>query len=123
METMLVDVFKKTQSLVTAADRMKKLSAQMSGTTATVVVHNHNANKLTVSHVADSSAVLGRYRDADRKILEAVSLTRDHKPNLKDEKARIERMGGRVVFDGYANHRIYAKKCTLPRAEHVPMHR
>jgi len=114
MGPMLIDVFKKTQSLVSTADRMKKLSAQMSGTTATVVVHDHNQNKLTFSHVADSSAVLGRYKDTDKKILEAISLTRDHKPNLKDEKARIERNGGRVVFDGYANHRIYAKNARYP---------
>jgi len=112
MTQMLTDVFKKTQSLVSTADRMKKLSAQMSGTTATVVVHDENLKTLTVAHVADSSAVLGRY--TSEKKLEAIALTRDHKPNLKDEKARIERSGGRVVFDGYANHRIYAKNARYP---------
>merc|ERR1712046_148153 len=37
MPQMLKDVFKKTQNLVMTADRLKKISAQMSGTTATVV--------------------------------------------------------------------------------------
>mmetsp|Transcript_5896 Transcript_5896/g.13982 ORF Transcript_5896/g.13982 Transcript_5896/m.13982 type:complete len:389 (-) Transcript_5896:175-1341(-) len=114
MNAMLVDCFKKTQSLVGTADRCKKLSAQMSGTTATVVVHDHEGNKLTVAHVADSSAVLGKFKDADRKEMEALQLTRDHKPNLKDERQRIEKNGGRVVFDGYANHRIYAKNARYP---------
>merc|ERR1711920_428132 len=46
--------------------------------------------------------------------LEGVMLTRDHKPDLKDERARIEKNGGRVVFDGYANHRVYAKNARYP---------
>jgi serine/threonine protein phosphatase PrpC len=111
MPTMLKDTFKKCQNLIMTADRLKKLSAQMSGTTATVCVHDHGKNKITMAHVADSTAVLGKIKN---KQLEALQLTRDHKPNLKDERARIEKNGGRVVFDGYANHRVYAKNARYP---------
>jgi len=114
MPKMLMDNFKKVQSLVCAADRMKKLSAQMSGTTATLVVHDHEANKLTIAHVADSTCVLGTYNDSKKETITGKALTRDHKPNLKDERARIEKAGGRVVFDGYANHRVYAKNGRYP---------
>lgn len=114
MPNMLKEVFKKTQNLVGTADRMKKLSAQMSGTTATVCVHDHVEKKITVAHVADSTAVLGTCKGGAKKEMEGISLTRDHKPNLKDERARIEKAGGRVVFDGYANHRIYAKNARYP---------
>jgi len=114
MPAMLMDNFKKVQSLVMTMDRMKKLSAQMSGTTATVVVHDHADNKITVAHVADSTCVLGSYKDASKQNFVGVALTRDHKPNLKDERARIEKAGGRVVFDGYANHRVYAKNARYP---------
>jgi serine/threonine protein phosphatase PrpC len=113
MPQLLKDTFKKCQSLISTADRMKKLSAQMSGTTATVCIHDHGKNKLTLAHVADSSAVLGKLKGNDKKP-EAIQLTRDHKPNLKDERQRIEKNGGRVVFDGYANHRIYAKNARYP---------
>lgn len=114
MPEMLKDCFKKMQSLVATADRMKKLSAQMAGTTCSVAIHDHEQNKLTVAHVADSTIVLGKYKDKGHTELEAIALTRDHKPDLKDERARIEKAGGRVVFDGYANHRVYAKNGRYP---------
>lgn len=110
---MLSEVFKKTQSLVSHEDRTKKLGAQMSGTTATVCIHDHQKNLLILAHVADSTAVLGR-RTEGAKEWDALQLTRDHKPDLKDERARIEKANGRVVFDGYANHRVYAKNARYP---------
>jgi len=112
---MLRDAFRTTQGLIAIADRAKRFSARLSGTTATVCVHDHAKGKLTVAHVADSTCVLGKKRGADGKAAgEAVRLTRDHKPELKDERARIEAGGGRVVFDGYANHRIYAQDAQYP---------
>lgn len=114
MPQMMTDIFRKCQGIVSVADKMKKISAQMSGTTATVGIHDHTNNKLTMAHVADSTAVLGRFKDASKKELTSIQLTRDHKPNLKDEQARIEKCGGRVVFDGYANHRVYAKNARYP---------
>mmetsp|Transcript_33213 Transcript_33213/g.77665 ORF Transcript_33213/g.77665 Transcript_33213/m.77665 type:complete len:385 (-) Transcript_33213:237-1391(-) len=111
---MMTDVFKQLQTLIVAADNMKKVSAQLSGTTATILVHEHKTGKVTVAHVADSSAVMGSWTDASKRAMKAVPLTRDHKPDLPDEKARIESKGGRVIFDGYANHRVYAARGTYP---------
>ena len=90
MPAMLRDAFRTTQGLIAIADRAKRFSARLSGTTATVCVHDHAKGKLTVAHVADSTCVLGRKRGADGAAGEAVRLTRDHKPELKDERARIE---------------------------------
>ncbi|CAE7364609.1 unnamed protein product [Symbiodinium natans] len=109
---MLKENFQRTQDLIIASDKIGKLSAALSGTTATLVVHDHESKQITVAHVADSSSVLGRRKGPDD--FEAEQLTRDHKPNLKDEKARIEKAGGMVVFDGYANHRIYARNARHP---------
>merc|ERR1712176_1414266 len=95
-------------------DRTKKLSAQMAGTTCSIAIHDHVKNKLTVAHVADSTVVLGQFSGSDKTSLIGKALTRDHKPDLKDERARIEKAGGRVVFDGYANHRVYAKNGRYP---------
>jgi serine/threonine protein phosphatase PrpC len=107
MPQMLVDTFKKMQSMISSADRMKKVSAALSGTTCTVVIHDHTKNQLTVAHVADSTAALGSKSQCK-------GITRDHKPNLPSEKKRIEQNGGRVVFDGYANYRVYAKNARYP---------
>jgi serine/threonine protein phosphatase PrpC len=111
---MLKETFAKTQSLITVMDRTKKLSAQMAGTTCSIAIHDHVQNKLTVAHVADSTIVLCFYENDSKTTLKGKPLTRDHKPELKDEKARIEKAGGRVVFDGYANHRVYAKNGRYP---------
>lgn len=114
MPAMLMDVFKKVQSLLALADRMKKLNAQMSGTTATVVVHDHREAKITVAHVADSTCVLGSHTDGSKAAQKGIALTRDHKPNLADERRRIEKAGGRVEWDSYANYRVYARNGHYP---------
>jgi len=111
MDKMLTDCFKKMQGLISSADRMNKLSAQMSGTTCTIAIHDINNNKLFLAHVADSSAVL--CNRVGQK-LGGVQLTRDHKPNLPDERRRIESSGGRVAFDGYMNYRVYARNARYP---------
>jgi serine/threonine protein phosphatase PrpC len=110
---MLKDSFKKMQNLITTADRTKKLNAQLSGTTCTLVIHDLAKKTLTIAHVADSTCVLGKM-DKDSKRPKGKVMTRDHKPDLPDEKSRIEKNGGRVVFDGYANHRIYVKNGRYP---------
>eukprot|EP00929_Paragymnodinium_shiwhaense_P021856 TRINITY_DN14135_c0_g1_i1.p1 TRINITY_DN14135_c0_g1~~TRINITY_DN14135_c0_g1_i1.p1 ORF type:complete len:265 (+),score=69.38 TRINITY_DN14135_c0_g1_i1:558-1352(+) len=109
----LHEAFKKVQSLITTASSMEMFEAQMSGSTATIAVHSLLDTKLYIAHVADSTGVLGMTGQPSDPI-QAIALTRDHKPDLKDERARIEKAGGRVVFDGYANHRIYAKKGQYP---------
>merc|ERR1719443_81299 len=102
-EQVLKDAFSKTQSCVKTAN--------MSGTTATVVLHNHEQNTLIVGHCGDCTCCLGKRSGGDWT---ALPLTVDHKPDLREERQRIEMSGGRVVFDGYANHRVYAKGKPYP---------
>merc|ERR1712066_124498 len=58
---------------------------------------------LTLAHVGDSRAILVGKDNT-------LELTEDHKPNLPKERARIENSDppGRVVFDGYFNHRVFS---------------
>jgi hypothetical protein len=52
MPAMLKDCFEKMQSLIASADRLRMLSAQMSGTTCTLAVHDHVSHKRRTSRTA-----------------------------------------------------------------------
>jgi protein phosphatase 1L len=67
------------------------------GSTACVAiqtVNSKNKSILWIVNVGDSRAVLCN------KSGEAVQLSVDHKPNLPEEKKRIEQLGGVIKFDG-----------------------
>ncbi len=66
------------------------------GSTALVVIHfkMDNENYLNIINTGDSRCILCRDNFA-------IPLTKDHKPNLVEEKYRIEKLGGTIVFDGY----------------------
>jgi serine/threonine protein phosphatase PrpC len=55
-------------------------------------INNHNM--IWVANVGDSRAVLYNNKDM------AIPLTTDHKPHLSAEKHRIEKLGGKIKFDG-----------------------
>lgn len=103
--------FSQTQRMIEKATQMKRIDAERSGTTATVVVHHHVSNMLFIAHVGDSRCVLGKRATTleGERPWDAVDLTVDHKPNNPEERDRIEKAGGVVLFDGHYNYRVYAK--------------
>lgn len=86
--------------------------AESSGTTCTVCYQNLQTANLTIAYVGDSRAML--FNDDDPKFPNPLVVTQDHKPEVEKEKKRIEAAGGRVVFDGYYNHRVFAKAGMYP---------
>lgn len=73
------------------------IDVQLSG--AAVVACHIRGRRLTTAWVGDCRAVLGRESDG---VVSAVALTKDHRPDDAEERARIEKMGGRVaaMLDG-----------------------
>jgi len=77
-----------------------RCAADCVGCTAVVCLVRRDA--LIVANAGDSRAVLSRSR-------QAVPLTTDHKPNLPEERGRIQRAGGRVErqqFGGHVQYRV-----------------
>jgi serine/threonine protein phosphatase PrpC len=114
--TSLSNAFQRTQKLIEHATNMQTIDASRSGTTASVVLHDIQQNIVHIAHVGDSRVVLAKTTEAGsgEDKWQAVDLTEDHKPNLPAEKARIEQMGGQVIFDGGYNYRVYAKGKRYP---------
>lgn len=88
------------QKMLETLDPFRTISMD-SGSTCTFAYLPAGEDVIHLAHVGDSRACLSRGGHA-------LEVTQDHKPDLKEEKARIERAGGMVVFDGYFNHRIYS---------------
>ena len=67
------------------------------GSTALVslITKVNNTNRLYLLNLGDCRAVLCNKNNM------AVQLTKDHKPNTFEEKIRIEKLGGKVYFDGF----------------------
>lgn len=99
---------------------LPRMDARTSGTTATIALLLPG-QRLLVAHVGDSRAVFGaRPRAAaggPAAAWRVRDLTRDHKPDLPEEKARIQARGAQVVGVGsYPNttHRVFTLQQTWP---------
>lgn len=109
MVQVMTESFAKMAEQIVQANRSGKLKAQKSGTTATVVVHDHAKRMLTISHVGDSGCAI-----ASGSNWKAKYLTPDHKPNLPNESKRIYQASGAIMFDGH-NYRIHKKGAYGPQ--------
>mmetsp|Transcript_98283 Transcript_98283/g.204990 ORF Transcript_98283/g.204990 Transcript_98283/m.204990 type:complete len:391 (+) Transcript_98283:143-1315(+) len=106
----LKGAFESNQQELEVLNDSKRLDSSMSGTTCTVAYHDIAGKVLYLAHVGDSRAIIsaaGNHREVE-------DLSVDHKPNLPEEKRRIESKGGRVVFDGFYNHRVFAQAGMYP---------
>lgn len=70
--------------------------AYFSGSTALIVIHYkyNNDDYINVINLGDCRCVLCRDNFA-------MPLTKDHKPNWPEERHRIEKIGGKIIFDGF----------------------
>jgi len=94
-------------------DALPRLDASLSGTTVTMAYHEIKDDILWIAHVGDSRVVLAKKTG---KEIDAEDLTVDHKPDLPSERHRIEnsKPPGRVLFDGFYNHRVFSKNGMYP---------
>ncbi|KAF4737801.1 hypothetical protein FOZ63_029948 [Perkinsus olseni] len=101
--------FPAVQQRLEAATKSGEVDAACSGSTATLCVHCHKTDTVTAAWVGDSRAVLALPSSP-----KGVEMTTDHRPDKPEEKARIEKSGGRVGFDGHCSYRVYVKGQSYP---------
>ncbi len=89
-----------------ATEGALRKSEERSGSTALVALLG--GGMLHVAHVGDSRAVLASGPRAS-----ATRLTADHKPELPEERARVEAAGGRVVWGGACWRVTHARTETM----------
>eukprot|EP00931_Biecheleriopsis_adriatica_P096040 TRINITY_DN69681_c0_g1_i1.p1 TRINITY_DN69681_c0_g1~~TRINITY_DN69681_c0_g1_i1.p1 ORF type:complete len:443 (-),score=97.21 TRINITY_DN69681_c0_g1_i1:37-1326(-) len=124
--TALTDAFGTIQLLIEKAAQLGELDAKRSGSTCSVVLFDHKGSTLYVGHVGDSRVVLGKSEpsispgESDAADWQSLDLTVDHKPDLPEERQRIEAAGGMVVFDGGWNYRVYARGKVDERGKRYP---
>lgn len=106
-ETAITDSFVDVQRMIEAFSRTGKMAANDSGCTATIAYLPAGESAAWIAHIGDSRAAIGKVGSKAGSVVPQ-EITEDHKPDLPREKARIEKAGGIVVFDGYFNHRIYS---------------
>ena len=97
--------------------------SQYSGSTASTCILSKYKNQfnLWVINVGDSRGVLCNKNN------QAVQLSQDHKPNVKSERKRIEKLGGKIKFDGYdwriqdlSLSRAFGDSDSTPYVTHLP---
>lgn len=84
----IVETYQQTDSEYLKAENSQHRDAGSTASTAVLV-----GDRLLVANVGDSRAVICRAG-------KAIALSTDHKPNRKDERQRIEKAGGVVMWAG-----------------------
>ena len=108
----LIETFKmENESL----KRNKQIDSDLSGSTCVSVIYT--PKKLIIANLGDSRCVLGTKNKTEWKY---INLSRDHKPDIKEEAERIKKKGGRIrpMIDEDGNFvgpmRVYMKDKDMP---------
>lgn len=101
LKTLLLDTFAEANDQAKKLLLKKNMLHKVVGSTGVVVlVHN---GEVHCANVGDSRAILVSRDSANEDLIVAKSLSFDHKPNDKDEEARIKQAGGFIsssAFEG-----------------------
>ena len=76
--------------------KFKNISYNIGSTALIIIMFKYKSDIYTyVANIGDCRSVLCDNKNIPKQ------LTKDHKPNQIDEKNRIEKIGGKIYFDGY----------------------
>jgi len=89
----------------TRYDREYRKYAHYGGTT--LVCAYLTETDIWTANIGDSRCVIARTVGEDSTKIEVTALTTDHDPGTPSEKARIEKAGGRVIYDMGGKARVF----------------
>jgi len=95
IESALLRAFEKTQEDLVQQARAEDVDLQASGSTGTVIMWHPEKKSLWVATIGDSRAIMLAPGQG------VVRSTVDHKPNVAEEKQRVEAEGGEIVWEEY----------------------
>jgi len=87
----------------------QNINIEASGAAGTVLVLEEQT--VHIAFIGDARIMLGSYNRRDSRL---IFCTQDHKPDLPDEKARLEAAGSEVREIEPGNHRIYLPGSNFP---------
>eukprot|EP00829_Urostomides_striatus_P015072 TRINITY_DN4645_c0_g1_i1.p2 TRINITY_DN4645_c0_g1~~TRINITY_DN4645_c0_g1_i1.p2 ORF type:complete len:230 (-),score=33.25 TRINITY_DN4645_c0_g1_i1:36-725(-) len=110
----LYQAFQKTQeALIAIAGNYQLPIVEMSGCTASVVLSH--GNKIYMGHVGDSRIMYITKSEMQEKVCTPGFLSQDHKPEIMEERQRIESSGGEVrKLPNDHPYRVYLKGHSNP---------
>ena len=112
LSKVLIETFKMENE---SFKRYKQIDSDLSGSTCVSVIYT--PKKLIIANLGDSRCVLGTKNKNEWKY---INLSRDHKPDIKEEADRIKKKGGRIrpMIDEDGNFvgpmRVYMKDKDMP---------
>lgn len=112
MEKAMTEAFEKAQTDLVEFSKKEDVNFDASGSTGSIMVLEEQT--LHLGFIGDSRLYLASWNRHDSRLIEC---TRDHKPNLPEEQARIESTGdppGEVREVGEGSYRIYIKGENFP---------
>lgn len=103
------EMFKRVASTVSERLASSNIDTSVSGTTAVgMLVRDKD---VVIANVGDSRAVVARYCEVERRYVPHCESS-DHKPDVPDERARIEASNGRVFEWG--SYRVWLQDVDMP---------
>ncbi|ETP23758.1 hypothetical protein F441_03171 [Phytophthora nicotianae CJ01A1] len=105
----VAEIFQRAAPAVVDALEASAIDISVSGTTAVAMLVRKT--DVFIANIGDSRAVVARYSEEDQRY-ELHCETKDHKPDVPEECARIERNNGRVFEWG--SYRVWLQDVDMP---------
>jgi len=113
-DDVVAQMFDTAHNVVKLHAQAEGYDASLSGTTCTVCVIHRATQQVLTAWTGDSRCICGRLGSEKRQV-EIIGATQDHKPQDPDERRRIIGSGGEVVrIHSDLPHRVYVRGKEAP---------